>query len=98
VSSENPDVTSEEVIVGPRRYRFAGLLKCAECAVALLSSMVAVATVQIARSNEREWKKDLSCLWQSRFLGEEELAHFVGAGGPAWTERLPVRFEWLAAA
>jgi len=21
-----------------------------------------------------------------------------GAGGPAWTERLPVRFEWLAAA
>jgi hypothetical protein len=20
-----------------------------------------------------------------------------GAGGPAWTERLPVRFEWLAA-
>jgi hypothetical protein len=21
-----------------------------------------------------------------------------GAGGPSWTERLPVRFEWLAAA
>jgi hypothetical protein len=21
-----------------------------------------------------------------------------GAGGPAWTERLPVRFEWLVAA
>ena len=23
---------------------------------------------------------------------------YGGAGGPAWTERLPVRFEWLAAA
>jgi len=32
------------------------------------------------------------------FFGEEELAHSDGAGGPAWTERLPVRFEWLAAA
>jgi len=21
-----------------------------------------------------------------------------GAGGPAWAERLPIRFEWLAAA
>jgi len=32
------------------------------------------------------------------FFGEEDLAHSGGAGGPAWTERLRVRFEWLAAA
>ena len=32
------------------------------------------------------------------FFGEEVLTRVDGAGGPAWTERLPVRFEWLAAA
>jgi len=32
------------------------------------------------------------------FFGEEVLTRVGGAGGPAWTERLPVRFEWLAAA
>jgi hypothetical protein len=32
------------------------------------------------------------------FFGEEFLTRVGGAGGPAWTERLPVRFEWLAAA
>jgi hypothetical protein len=32
------------------------------------------------------------------FFGEEDLAHSGGVGGPEWTERLPVRFEWLAAA
>ena len=26
------------------------------------------------------------------------LGSYGGAGGPAWTERLPIRFEWLAAA
>ena len=31
-------------------------------------------------------------------LGEEVMARTRGAGGPAWTERLAVRFEWLAAA
>src|SRR5436190_12676227 len=32
------------------------------------------------------------------FFGEEAFTRVGGAGGPAWTERLPVRFEWLAAA
>jgi hypothetical protein len=32
----------------------------------------------------------------SNDLGEEK--EKPGAGGPAWTERLPIRFEWLAAA
>jgi hypothetical protein len=32
------------------------------------------------------------------FFDEGELAHSDGAEGPAWTERLPVRFEWLPAA
>ena len=35
---------------------------------------------------------------QIDFLGEESLTRVGGAGGPAWPERLPVRFEWLAAA
>jgi hypothetical protein len=35
---------------------------------------------------------------QIDFFGEEALTRVGGAGGPAWTERLPVRFEWLAAA
>ena len=26
-----------------------------------------------------------------------DVVSYDGAGGPAWTERLPVRFEWLAA-
>ena len=32
------------------------------------------------------------------FFGEEALTRVGGAGGGKWTERLPVRFEWLAAA
>jgi hypothetical protein len=32
------------------------------------------------------------------FFGEQAMIRVGGAGGPAWTERLPVRFEWLAAA
>jgi hypothetical protein len=32
------------------------------------------------------------------FFGDRAMARTGGAGGPAWTERLPVRFEWLAAA
>ena len=32
------------------------------------------------------------------FFGEEVLTRVGGAGGGKWTERLPVRFEWLAAA
>jgi len=32
------------------------------------------------------------------FFGEDAFTRVGGAGGPAWTERLPVRFEWLAAA
>jgi hypothetical protein len=32
------------------------------------------------------------------FFGEEDLAHSGGAGGPAWTERLPVHFGWVARA
>ena len=35
---------------------------------------------------------------QIDFFGEEALTRVGGAEGPAWTERLPVRFEWLAAA
>jgi site-specific DNA recombinase len=35
---------------------------------------------------------------QIDFFGEEALTRVGGAGGPAGTERLPVRFEWLAAA
>jgi hypothetical protein len=31
-------------------------------------------------------------------FGEQAMTRVGGAGGPAWTERLPVRFEWLAAA
>jgi hypothetical protein len=31
------------------------------------------------------------------FFGEDSLTRVGGAGGPAWTERLPVRFDWLAA-
>jgi len=31
------------------------------------------------------------------FFGEEVLTRVGGAGGGKWTERLPVRFEWLAA-
>jgi hypothetical protein len=32
------------------------------------------------------------------FFGDRAVARTGGAGGPAWTERLPIRFEWLAAA
>ena len=32
------------------------------------------------------------------FFGDEAMARTRGAGGGNWTERLPVRFEWLAAA
>jgi hypothetical protein len=32
------------------------------------------------------------------FFHDEAMARTGGAGGGKWTERLPVRFEWLAAA
>jgi hypothetical protein len=32
------------------------------------------------------------------FFGEESITRVGGAGGRNWTERLPVRFVWLAAA
>jgi hypothetical protein len=32
------------------------------------------------------------------FFGEEALTRLSGAGGRNWTERLPVRFVWFAAA
>ena len=32
------------------------------------------------------------------FFGEQALIRVGGAGGQKWTERLPVRFEWFAAA
>jgi hypothetical protein len=32
------------------------------------------------------------------FFGDEAMVQTDGAGGRNWTERLPVRFEWLAAA
>ena len=32
------------------------------------------------------------------FFGDEAMARTGGAGGGKWTERLPVRFKWLAAA
>ena len=35
---------------------------------------------------------------QIDFFGEELLTRVGGAGGPAWTERLPIHFGWLAAA
>ena len=35
---------------------------------------------------------------QIGFFGDDLFAHVGGAGGQAWTERLPIHFGWLAAA
>jgi len=35
---------------------------------------------------------------ESGVFGDDHFVRMNGAGGPAWTERLPVQFEWLAAA
>jgi hypothetical protein len=39
----------------------------------------------------------ISATGEIDFFGDEDFTRVSGAGGPAWTERLPIRFEWLAA-
>ena len=45
---------------------------------------------ELSESNRAKGKID--------FFGEDAFTRVGGAGGPAWTERLPVHFDWLAAA
>ena len=56
-----------------------------------------VGQLTLEATNENE-KKTYLAHGKADSFDEEELAHSDGAGGPAWAERLPVRFEWLAAA
>ena len=62
---------------------------------ALLAEQIGKFTLE---RSEEDGKVSFKANGNIDFFGEEVLTRMGGAGGPAWTERLPVRFEWLAAA
>jgi hypothetical protein len=46
----------------------------------------------------RTFGQSQRCTRNAAPLGSGMDSQFVSAGGPAWTERLPIRFTWLSAA